>query len=673
MRWFLETSLVGGESQTLDSSQPVANGEAQVGTSGGQNNVPVNLEADAQASDGPPTRESPGSHFDQVPAATGSRMPRGDTSRRLYPLSYPEMPSMDAVRHPDERGSRSQPRSAAERGTRIFQPLEDYITSSFGHFECVNSSFSTNRSHARMESASVTERQRIVHRRTDSAPMLGAPLLDDLDPKLLMVGDIAENSALWAGSHTDHSPPRAPWPVQGDTRSHVSHRSPHIDWDALRAWYDMVIHAAKGWREVCDEIVAEHSLGPPSADKLEAFEQQLLSAQLQPRNTLLRATESLLRHPGRPITDPDSLRFLLIALHNPLWDSKSPVPEDSLRPGPSERSQKAGYQSPPAKPQSTQWLHPEIMKRILGLIAQSSMACHDHFISWLSRLPRDHIHQIKDLVSGFLTYRLSCQSSTRPEANIDITAGLIPNLSADRSASALRASLEARNSPGTQKKAKDKERLVLSCDWQVRAASRVMALIFAANIAPATPRRDAPQNSPHPNDKYGSSTKHDEVQARGQLLPTSDFYIPLLDHADLVADFETWEAKGGGFSFCKYPFLLSISAKTEVLEHEARRQMKSVARDAFFDNILNRANVNQHWVLNVRRDCLVEDSLKGVGEIIGSGSEDIKKSLRIAFSGEEGIDYGGIRKEWFLLLVREVFNSDNGKTSLPVPTRVSSY
>ncbi|MBE3046915.1 hypothetical protein IMZ48_31175, partial [Candidatus Bathyarchaeota archaeon] len=183
------------------------------------------------------------------------------------------------------------------------------------------------------------------------------------------------------------------------------------------------------------------------------------------------------------------------------------------------------------------------MKRILGLIAQSSMACHDHFISWLSRLPRDHLYQIKDLVSGFLTYRLSCQSSTRPEAKIDIMAGLIPNLSADWSASALHASLEARNSPGTQEKAKDKKRLVHSDDWQVRAASRVMALIFAANIAPATPRWDAPQTSPHPDDKYGSSVQHDEVQARGQLLPASDFYNPLLDLTDLVADFETWEAK----------------------------------------------------------------------------------------------------------------------------------
>lgn len=88
--------------------------------------------------------------------------------------------------------------------------------------------------------------------------------------------------------------------------------------------------------------------------------------------------------------------------------------------------------------------------------------------------------------------------------------------------------------------------------------------------------------------------------------------------------------------------------------------MQSKARDAFFDSIMSRRAIEQYLVLNVRRDCLVEDSLTAVSAVIGSGSEDIKKGLRIAFRGEEGVDAGGLRKEWFLLLVREVFNPDHG-------------
>lgn len=97
------------------------------------------------------------------------------------------------------------------------------------------------------------------------------------------------------------------------------------------------------------------------------------------------------------------------------------------------------------------------------------------------------------------------------------------------------------------------------------------------------------------------------------------------------------------------------------MEYDARRQMEVKAREAFFDSIMTRKSVNQYLWLKVRRDCLVEDSLKRVSEVVGSGSEEIKKGLRIAFTGEEGIDAGGLRKEWFLLLVRDVFNPDHGK------------
>ena len=153
----------------------------------------------------------------------------------------------------------------------------------------------------------------------------------------------------------------------------------------------------------------------------------------------------------------------------------------------------------------------------------------------------------------------------------------------------------------------------------------------------------------------------DRAHNHGQILPTSDFYNTLLDYSDLIADFEAWESKRGKFAFCQYPFFLSIWAKIQIMEHDARRQMEVKAREAFFDSIMTRKTVNQYLVLKIRRDCLVEDSLKGVGEVVGTGGEEIKKGLRIEFRGEEGIDAGGLRKEWFLLLVRDVFNPEHGK------------
>lgn len=41
-------------------------------------------------------------------------------------------------------------------------------------------------------------------------------------------------------------------------------------------------------------------------------------------------------------------------------------------------------------------------------------------------------------------------------------------------------------------------------------------------------------------------------------------------------------------------------------------------------------------------------------------SSDLKKPLKIQFIGEAGVDEGGVRKEYFQLLVRELFDPDYG-------------
>lgn len=56
--------------------------------------------------------------------------------------------------------------------------------------------------------------------------------------------------------------------------------------------------------------------------------------------------------------------------------------------------------------------------------------------------------------------------------------------------------------------------------------------------------------------------------------------------------------------------------------------------------------------------------LRGLSTVVGSGQEELKKGLRIDFLGEEGVDAGGIRKEWFLLLIREVFDEAHGLSNL---------
>ena len=40
--------------------------------------------------------------------------------------------------------------------------------------------------------------------------------------------------------------------------------------------------------------------------------------------------------------------------------------------------------------------------------------------------------------------------------------------------------------------------------------------------------------------------------------------------------------------------------------------------------------------------------------------KDLKKKVKVKFTGEPGLDMGGLTKEWFLLLVRKIFQPEYG-------------
>lgn len=57
--------------------------------------------------------------------------------------------------------------------------------------------------------------------------------------------------------------------------------------------------------------------------------------------------------------------------------------------------------------------------------------------------------------------------------------------------------------------------------------------------------------------------------------------------------------------------------------------------------------------IKVRRDAIFEDSY---AEIMRQSASDLKKRLMVKFDGEDGLDYGGLSREFFFLLSHEMFN-----------------
>uniref|UniRef100_A0AAQ4S4N9 HECT-type E3 ubiquitin transferase n=1 Tax=Gasterosteus aculeatus aculeatus TaxID=481459 RepID=A0AAQ4S4N9_GASAC len=61
----------------------------------------------------------------------------------------------------------------------------------------------------------------------------------------------------------------------------------------------------------------------------------------------------------------------------------------------------------------------------------------------------------------------------------------------------------------------------------------------------------------------------------------------------------------------------------------------------------------QHIKITVTRKTLFEDSFQ---QIMSFNAQDLRRRLWIIFPGEEGLDYGGVAREWFFLLSHEVLN-----------------
>ncbi|KAH7053328.1 hypothetical protein B0J12DRAFT_52208 [Macrophomina phaseolina] len=617
----------------------------------------------------PPPPGLPGSH-----AGRGSPREMGPNPGSLPPYGGPPLSPVEIAE-----------RRRYEQVKMIFRPLEDYLIASYGNFDCLNTAFMLGRPRhtPRTRSEGTAARERPAPKPQAPAPSGDVEFLE-ADARMLMIGDIGENASWWPGRPEKESPTQASNSNPGKPSTDaiiVNHKSPLINWTEAQHWYDTVNGAGTNWRDRMEEMP---NLDLPEELVREA-DDEIRDARIHVQRTLLKITETLLKRPGRPIEDPEDLRFLLIILYNPMLHGNGSSRSPPSRPLPVARPRQGsnpnqspalgpppplgrppGSGSPSPGPKRSvssanrePGQHSGIIKRILGLLSNLDNECHRYLTTWFSRLSEDHFRRMVDLVGKFVTYRLTRQPRKRSNSG-NPTAGLIPEFGSHGATSAqLHAALGL---SGSGPKSDDRTgETPYNEDWQVRAAAKVMALFFAANNTYHNRKTEPVNTSPslHGQPSAGLAAR-ERARAHGQLLPTSDFYNTVLDFHDLIADFEAWEKRTAKFSFCQYPFFLSIGAKIKIMEHDARRQMENKAREAFFDSILSNRNLEQYFNLRVRRECLVEDSLRRISEVVGGGGEEIKKGLRVHFVGEEGVDAGGLRKEWFLMLVRELFDPNHG-------------
>lgn len=465
------------------------------------------------------------------------------------------------------------------RAAKLFKPIENYLQQSFSDWECLNTSFVASSGGPN----SITE--------PPANDEIVQPPRDNSDIYIPVTARPGEREALMLTVGRATRRGRTSSRSERGSKSHESRpniRSPSgIDWDMAREFYGLVLDAGK---EVLSSA-SQDSCSPTDSDRYDEI--AIESARIDMLKALLKSTENILKRPGRPLRRAEDIRFLLVIIANPLlypggakftanWSpTQAPTQQSPKQPG-----RKA---LPPNKDRilSGPGYHSGLLKRVFGLLSNLPNECHHFLVAWFSVMPERHFRPLVELGGSFTTYRITRQDSK----------------TASRGASGLRG------------------KLPYSDDWQIKAAARVMSLLDKANNNSLGRRK---QMRP----MAAGAWKHDAHTSLGQVIPSNAFYNMRLDYCDLIADFDVWESKVARFCFCQYPFFLSMGAKIQILEHDARRQMEVQARNAFLTNISNRTALSQYMVLKVRRECLVEDSLKGISESAGT-LDDLKKGLRV--------------------------------------------
>uniref|UniRef100_A0A3Q1B6R8 Ubiquitin-protein ligase E3A n=1 Tax=Amphiprion ocellaris TaxID=80972 RepID=A0A3Q1B6R8_AMPOC len=146
------------------------------------------------------------------------------------------------------------------------------------------------------------------------------------------------------------------------------------------------------------------------------------------------------------------------------------------------------------------------------------------------------------------------------------------------------------------------------------------------------------------------------------VIPFEDFVNESLnDVVEMDKDFTFFKVNAETkFSFQSCPFILSVITKNQGLYYDNRIRMYSERRLTALYSMVQGQQPNPYLKLKVRRDHIIDDALVRLEMISMENPSDLKKQLFVEFEGEQGVDEGGVSKEFFQLVLEEIFNPDIG-------------
>ena len=174
------------------------------------------------------------------------------------------------------------------------------------------------------------------------------------------------------------------------------------------------------------------------------------------------------------------------------------------------------------------------------------------------------------------------------------------------------------------------------------------------------------------NERIRKRQKKEEKKRKSNDENSGEKYTPKIDLVDEVNNLEEYEEEiyiknkeddTIQFTMFDHMWLFNPSAKKEIIRlFNTRKQKKTSNRFDFVFPFLP----SQSLTLNIRRDHLIEDTLN---ELAKNG-QNLQNKLRVKFVGEQGVDQGGVSKEFFILVIRQIFDPNYGMFNYNKKTRL---
>lgn len=173
------------------------------------------------------------------------------------------------------------------------------------------------------------------------------------------------------------------------------------------------------------------------------------------------------------------------------------------------------------------------------------------------------------------------------------------------------------------------------------AAAPIVQLLFEANkLRESRLLKEFKALDVLPNAVFYNSAVNDEINLEG-------------DYRRRMQDLD---------AFCRSPALLDSASKTEMLHLDAHfqkeRRLRIMMREFQMQfGLFAPFRPNFYLSLTVEREHLIPTTLFQIQEL---EEHEFKKPLQIKFEGEDGVDQGGVKKEYFQLIVQQLFDEKFG-------------